>query len=202
MGTANSTNSYLTPPQLIGKENPDGTISFTPLEVKGLRDFCYRVSKMIQGELNLSNLNKATNETFTGMVKFVDLSDPNSTTVIDGGHIATKTVSADKVSGGTLEGVIIISTGGASGQRIAIQDGEIVIGDSVYGAVLKFDGAKVVLDSVTAPLKINSLVNMSIDAGGTIYIGTSNVNQQIEIGSATATINLNGATINKNGVPL
>ena len=202
MGTANSTNSYLTPPTLRGKMNSDGTYTLSALDIKALNDFNYRVASMIQGELNLANLNKATNDVFTGKVSFIDLSDPTSTTVIDGGLIKTKTITADRVSGGTLEGVTIISTGGGSGQRIAIQDGEIVIGDSVYGAVLKFDGAKVLLDSVTSPMKINSLVNMSIDAGGTIYIGTSNVNQQIEIGSATATINLNGATINKNGVPL
>ena len=202
MGTSNSTNSYLTPPQLMGSRNSDGTYTLSALDIKALNDFNYRVASMIQGELNLANLNKATNDVFTGKVSFIDLSDPTSETVINGGLITTGTVSADRLIGETLEGVIIISTGGGSGQRIAIQDGEIVIGDSVYGAVLKFDGAKVLLDSVTAPLKINSLVNMSIDAGGTIYIGTSNVNQQIEIGSATATINLNGATINKNGVPL
>ena len=202
MGTANSTNSYLTPPQLMGSRNSDGTYTLSALDIKALNDFNYRVASMIQGELNFANLNKATNDVFTGKVSFIDLSDPTSETVINGGLITTGVVSADRVSGGTLEGVTIVSTGGGSGQIITIQDGEIVIGDSVYGAVLKFDGTKVVLDSVTAPLKINSLVNMSIDAGGTIYIGTSNVNQQIEIGSATATINLNGATINKNGVPL
>ena len=202
MANSNTTSSYLDPPQLHGKMNSDGTYTLSALEMKAQSDFNYRVAKMIQGGLNLANLNKETNEVFTGMVTFVDLSDPDSETVINGGNVKTGTMSADRVSGGILQGVTIISTGGGSGQQILIQDGEIIIGDGVYGAVLKFDGTKAILDSATAPLKINSAVNMSIDAGGTLYIGTSNVGQPIEIGSATAIVNINGAIVNVNGTPL
>ena len=202
MGNEKSTSSYLVPPQLHGTLNSDGTYSLSALELKSLNDYNYYVAKMLQGGLNLANLNKETNEVFTGMVKFVDLSDPTKSTVIDGSHITTGTLSADRVSGGTLEGVTILSTGGGSGQLIIIQDGEIVIGDSAYGATLKFTGSYATLDSVLAPLKIATLSNMSIDSGGTIYIGTSSgYSGNVDIGDGTGTINLNG-TVLVNGVPI
>ena len=49
MATSTSTTSYLDPPQLIGKQNADGTISLTPLELKRLNDYNYYVAKLIQG---------------------------------------------------------------------------------------------------------------------------------------------------------
>lgn len=193
MSNANTTTSYLDPPQLIGRPNADGTISITPLELKKLNDYNYAVAKMLQGGLNLANLNADTNQVFTGMVTFTDLSDPTKSTVIDGSHITTGTLSADRVSGGTLEGATIISTGGGSGQLIIIQDGEIVIGDSAYGATLKFTGSYATLDGVLAPLKIATLSNMSIDSGGTIYIGASTgYSGNVDIGQSGGTVNLTG----------
>ena len=73
MGT-NTTSFYLDPPQLIGRPNSDGTVTLTPLELKKLNDFNYAVSKMLQGGLNLANLNTETNQVFTDM-------DGNITTV-------------------------------------------------------------------------------------------------------------------------
>ena len=193
MSNANTTTSYLDPPQLIGRPNADGTISITPLELKRLNDYNYAVAKMLQGGLNLANLNADTNEVFTGMVTFTDLSTGGST-VINGDNITTGTLSADRVRGGTLEGITIISAGGGSGQLVIIQDGEIVIGDSAYGANLKFNGTYAILDGVLAPLKISTLSNMSIDSGGTIYIGTSSgYSGNVEIGDGTGTININGS---------
>ena len=65
MANTTNTTSYLDPPSLIGRQNNDGTISLTPLELKRLNDFNYAVSKMIQGGLNLANLNADTNQVFT-----------------------------------------------------------------------------------------------------------------------------------------
>ena len=65
MANTTNTTSYLDPPSLIGRQNSDGTISLTPLELKRLNDFNYAVSKMIQGGLNLANLNADTNQVFT-----------------------------------------------------------------------------------------------------------------------------------------
>ena len=65
MANTNSTTSYLDPPQLIGRPNADGTISITPLELKKLNDYNYYVAKMLQGGLNLANLNGDTNKVFS-----------------------------------------------------------------------------------------------------------------------------------------
>ena len=65
MANTTNTTSYLDPPSLIGRQNNDGTISLTLLELKRLNDFNYAVSKMIQGGLNLANLNADTNQVFT-----------------------------------------------------------------------------------------------------------------------------------------
>lgn len=65
MANTTNTTSYLDPPSLIGRLNNDGTISLTPLELKRLNDFNYAVAKMIQGGLNLANLNADTKQVFT-----------------------------------------------------------------------------------------------------------------------------------------
>ena len=65
MASVTSTTSYLDPPQLMGRPNADGTISLTPLELKRLNDYNYYVAKIIQGGLNLANLNEETNKVFT-----------------------------------------------------------------------------------------------------------------------------------------
>ena len=209
MATSTSTTAYLDPPQLIGKQNADGTISLTPLELKRLNDYNYYVAKLIQGGLNLANLNKETNETFTGMVKFVDLSDPTKSTVIDGSHITTGTISADRVSGGTLEGVTVVSSSGIGQHGVELTNGGVyfVRGGGGYPSFFFFDDddGKMKINTLNyVPLKIDCGDNMSIDSGAGcgIYIGVSNSGETIEIGSPTATINLNGVSINKNGVPL
>ena len=66
MGT-NTTSSYLDPPQLHGVLNKDGTYTLSALEMKKQSDFNYYVAKMIQGGLNLANLNKETNQVFTNI---------------------------------------------------------------------------------------------------------------------------------------
>ena len=65
MANTTNTTSYLDPPSLIGRQNNDGTISLTPLELKRLNDFNYAIAKMVQGGLNLANLNTDTNQAFT-----------------------------------------------------------------------------------------------------------------------------------------
>lgn len=64
MATAKTTGSYLDPPQLHGVLNSNGTYTLSALELKALNDFNYYVAKMMQGGLNLANLNKATNQVF------------------------------------------------------------------------------------------------------------------------------------------
>ena len=136
MANTTNTTSYLDPPSLIGRLNNDGTISLTPLELKRLNDFNYAVSKMIQGGLNLANLNEDTQTVFNEKVTFTDLSDPTKSTVINGSHITTGTISADRVSGGTLEGVTLISQYSSPDgmiidmQSVTIEDGAITLKNS------------------------------------------------------------------------
>lgn len=65
MATATSTGSWLDPPELHGKRNSDGTFTLEELELKRLNDYNRKVAKMIQGGLNLANLNAAANRVFT-----------------------------------------------------------------------------------------------------------------------------------------
>ena len=208
MGNENTTKSYLDPPQLKGVKNSDGTYTLSGADLQAQRDFNYYVAKMLQGGLNLANLNEATNETFTGMVKFVDLSDPTKSTVIDGSHITTGTISADRVSGGTLEGVTVISSSGTGSHGVELTNGGIyfVRSGGGYPSFMFFDGddSKMKFETLEyVPLKVSSGDNMSIDAGAGfgIYIGVSNNGETIEIGSSTATVNINGA-VSVNGTPI
>ena len=195
MGTSTKT-FYLDPPQLIGRPNSDGTVTLTPLELKKLNDYNYAVSKMLQGNLNLANLNTETNEVFTGMVTFTDLSTGGST-VINGSNITTGTINADLITTGTLQGVEIISDNSES--QVNIVNGGVWMGALGYNtAYLQFDATALNtrLDS-TYPIKISSDGAVSIDAGAsnTIWIGTSNSGETIKIGDqsgGTSSIYLTG----------
>ena len=214
MGNENTTSSYLDPPQLHGVQNKDGTYTLSALEMKKQSDFNYYVAKMLQGGLNLANLNEATNETFTGMVTFTDLSTSGST-VINGDNITT----------GRLQGVELISINPTYNDIVDIKDGAIVfkngttllaeITPSSLGAYIEAGTGKRIYitgkvqvglyDEVAVDgslIKITSAGNMSIDSGGTIYIGASSgYSGNVDIGDGTGTINLNG-TVLHNGVPL
>ena len=220
MATSTSTTSYLDPPQLIGKQNADGTISLTPLELKRLNDYNYYVAKLIQGGLNLANLNKETQQTFTDLegnvtevtetasgltVSVSNLSGAVSTisATVDGLSVADETgsytiIDGDKLTSfdsSTLSWVIV-----ENGQVVLLTQGQMVVGGLYFDA----NESKIILKSDWfMPLKIVSSSNISIDAngGGLVAIGTSNNAEQIDIGSSTATVNIDG-TVNHNGVPL
>ena len=214
MATATSTGSWLDPPELHGQRNNDGSFTLTELELKRLNDYNRKVAKMIQGGLNLANLNKETNQTFTGMVTFTDLSTSGST-VINGDNVTT----------GRLQGVELISINPTYNDIVDIKDGAIVfkngttllaeITPSSLGAYIEAGTGKRIYitgkvqvglyDEVAVDgslIKITSAGNMSIDSGGTIYIGASSgYSGNVDIGDGTGTINLNG-TVLHNGVPL
>ena len=65
MADVKSTGSWLDPPELHGKKNADGTFTLAELELKKLNDYNRKVAKMLQGGLNLANLNKETNQVFS-----------------------------------------------------------------------------------------------------------------------------------------
>ena len=103
------------------------------------------------------------------------------------------TIDGDKIRSGTIEGVELISSSPYN-EKIYIADGEIVIGQSAYGARLRFDGSRVWLEGGLAPLKISSLVGLSIDAGhyNTLYLGTADGGCNVSIGEVGKDIRLNG----------
>ena len=223
MANTTNTTSYLDPPSLIGRQNNDGTISLTPLELKRLNDFNYAVAKMIQGGLNLANLNADTNQVFTDIegnvtsvsetaaglsVSVSNLSGEVSTVsaTINGLNVTTSGgttyISGDHIKSGTIEGVDFISSNGAYMPIVEIQSGSVLFGQDHGGfkGDLSFDVSndRVWLRSYGGvPLKILSGTNMSIDAGGTLYLQTNG--GDINIGNG-GNIRLNG-TVTVNGVP-
>ena len=249
MANTTNTTSYLDPPSLIGRLNNDGTISLTPLELKRLNDFNYAVSKMIQGGLNLANLNADTNQVFTDIegnvtsvqataaglttrvssaegdissleqtasglsVRVSGVESRNTVTInANGMYVAdqygnTTALTGDHIKSGTIEGVDFISSNGAYMPIVEIQSGSVLFGQDHGG--FKGDLSFNVSDNLvwlrsygSVPLKILSGTNMSIDAGGTIYIGASSgYSGNVNIGQSGGTINLNG-TVKVNGVAL
>ena len=249
MANTTNTTSYLDPPSLIGRLNNDGTISLTPLELKRLNDFNYAVSKMIQGGLNLANLNADTNQVFTDIegnvtsvqataaglttrvssaegdissleqtasglsVRVSGVESRNTVTInANGMYVAdqygnTTALTGDHIKSGTIEGVDFISSDGAYMPIVEIQSGSVLFGQDHGG--FKGDLSFNVSDNLvwlrsygSVPLKILSGTNMSIDSGGTIYIGASSgYSGNVNIGQSGGTINLNG-TVMVNGVQI
>ena len=218
MGT-NTKTSYLDPPQLIGRPNADGTISITPLELKKLNDYNYYVAKMLQGGLNLANLNKETNQVFsdiegnvtelgvTAQGLTLDVSnlagDLTSLSVtVDGMRIADESGSYTIIDGDMLK-----SYNSTTSRQVQIQDGQLVIltqGDMVIGGLYS-DSGKIVLHSDWGyPLKLVSANGVSIDASadGKIYIGTgTGCGGNVDIGQSSGTVNVIGTFLH-NGSPI
>lgn len=219
MGSATATTSYLDPPQLIGRPNADGTISITPLELKRLNDFNYAVAKMIQGGLNLANLNKEANQVFTdieGNVTELETTaqgltlsvsnlagDLTSLSVtVDGMRLADETGSYTIIDGGKMESKSV------GGYYATIHDGTIELyadpynpGTSLPKASFNIYSGSVLLQNMFSdfPLKIFGVGNMAIDASGKLYIATNTAaSGNVDIGKSGGTINLIG-TVRNNG---
>jgi len=224
MANTTNTTSYLDPPSLIGRQNNDGTISLTPLELKRLNDFNYAIAKMVQGGLNLANLNADTNQVFTDIegnvtsvsetaaglsVSVSNLSGEVSTVsaTVNGLDVTTSGgttyISGDHIKSGTLEGVTLLSIN-SNNSMVKIYNGGIDLGEAPYYNMgsLYYDMniGKVYLYSVPGrPIKIESGSNLSIDASDTIYIGASSgCSGNVNIGQPGGTVNING-TLKNNG---
>lgn len=113
----------------------------------------------------------------SGLVSFSDLAG-NGTTTINGANIKTGTISADRVSGGTLEGVAILSNSPTTGNNVEIYDGDIIVGNGQgTGASFYYNTAdgKVYL-SANCILGIHSGGNMAITSDtGNIYLNGAHV---------------------------
>lgn len=265
MATAKTTGSYLDPPQLHGVLNSNGTYTLSALELKALNDFNYYVAKMMQGGLNLANLNKATNQVFEdidGNVTAVTVTAEGLTTsvsnlnnevstvkqtasslsatvtqvqttansasgtassayskaqsvelTVDGFTVSdgygNTTINGDKIRSGTIQGVEIISKGTSA---IVINEGTLSIWSdnpetnpyaTRYSDIGYYNGeGKVFIESNGVPLKIDAGTNMSIDSGGTIFIGSSSARSgNVTIGQAGGNVNIVG-NVTVNGTPI
>lgn len=204
MASANSKDLYIPLSTIYGRKNGDGTYTLTALDIKNLNDNLYAIAKKIQGGLTLADLTGAANTEFNGKVSIVDLATGGATEInganittgsIDADLITTGTLSADRVSGGVLQGVTILSDNPLlPGYGVLIDNGTITLGQSIDGGTLEYDGSKVYLRSgFFAPLKLEAGTNMSIDSGGTIYIGSSaGYSGNVQIGQAGGEVRLRG----------
>jgi len=214
MANSNTTGAWLDPPQLIGSPNSDGTISLTPLELKRLNDYNYDVAKMVQGGLNLANLNKDTNGVFTGLAVDVSNLDGDLTSLsvtVDGMRIADETGSYTIIDGDKF-----VSKDHDTGGIVEIKDGSIFIknGSTTLGQILPSPTLGIFIEASTGKyvylsgkvqvgmydevsingslIKLASGGNMSIDSSGTIYIGSSaGYTGNVSIGQAGGRIDLN-----------
>ena len=227
MGAENSTSFYLDPPKLIGRPNNDGTISITPLELKRLNDFNYAVAKMIQGGLNLANLNKEANQVFADMngniteisetasglsVSVSNLSGDVSTisATVNGLSVADETGSYTIIDGDKLiskdhdtSTIVIIEDGGIKLKVGTALQGEIygtgsgiMISPTGYlqlGGMVQVGLGNEQTKIKGYPIIITSTSNASLNALGTIYIGTNaSYSGNVDIGRAGGTIHLVG----------
>lgn len=142
----------------------------------------------------------SANISFAGMVTFSALAG-SGTTVINGDNIKT----------GKIEGITLVSKDENYGVGVKVETGQIVImmrsGSEWlpvgYLAYDMFTGKMGLYSQMGVPLKLTSDSNMSIDADGTIYIGTSTAGQNVEIGNASAgVIRINGSEIYIKGKPI
>ena len=229
MANTTNTTSYLDPPSLIGRQNNDGTISLTPLELKRLNDFNYAVSKMIQGGLNLANLNADTNQVFTdiegnvttlqttaaGLQSSVANADGKATT-------AQQTANGVKVEVDGLKSrntVTIDSTGlyvtNAAGQTTKLSGNQITSGTIQGVKLISTDGSRHVIIN-KGNIELGDEGSSTTDPA-VIFYNTSSAllymhcRDNIQISSAGGSISLVGDTeikgdlnvaqnINSNGV--
>ena len=221
MANTTNTTSYLDPPSLIGRLNNDGTISLTPLELKRLNDFNYAVSKMIQGGLNLANLNSATNEVLTdlsgnvttlqatadGLQSSVANADGKATTALqtaDGLSVSVSNLSGEvSTVSATINGLNVTTSGGTtyiSGDHIksgTIEGVELISENTsshtrIAGGNVLFGG--VISDEPALMYYEPSTEKLRINCGTAIKI-EAGTNMSIDAGG-TVYLQTNGGDIN------
>lgn len=153
MATATSTGSWLDPPELHGKRNSDGTFTLEELELKRLNDYNRKVAKMIQGGLNLANLNAAANQVFTdiqGNVTELSITAEGLATSVSNlsGDVSTleQTASGLTTTVSNLSGDVSSVSQTVSGLGVTTSGGTTYItGDHVKTGTL--EGVKLITDS-------------------------------------------------------
>ena len=186
MANTTNTTSYLDPPSLIGRLNNDGTISLTPLELKRLNDFNYAVSKMIQGGLNLANLNTDTNQVFTdieGNVTSVQATAAGLATRVSNaeGDISSleQTASGLSVRVSDVESRNTVTIN-ANGMYVTDQNGNTtaLTGDHIKSGTLE----GVTLLSINSNNSMVKIYNGGIDLGEAPYYNMGSLYYDMNIG--------------------
>src|SRR5574344_603153 len=186
MANKTNTTSYLDPPSLIGRQNSDGTISLTPLELKRLNDFNYAVSKMIQGGLNLANLNADTNQVFTDIEGNVTTLQATAeglqSSVADAeGKATTAQQTADglSVSVSNLSGEVSTFSATINGLNVTTSGGTTYIsGDHIKSGTLE----GVTLLSTNSNNSMVKIYNGGIDLGEAPYYNMGSLYYDMNIG--------------------
>ena len=196
MGT-NTTSSYLDPPQLHGVQNKDGTYTLSALEMKKQSDFNYYVAKMLQGGLNLANLNKDTNQVFTDI-------EGNVATVTE--TAAGLTVSVSSLSGdvSTISATVNgLSVADETGSYTIIDGDKIISKDHATNKIVQVENGSVLFKQGTATVGSITPTSVGMDieasAGQWVYIwgntqlgltGQTYINGQDIAATANSTIEL------------
>ena len=186
MANTTNTTSYLDPPSLIGRQNNDGTISLTPLELKRLNDFNYAVSKMIQGGLNLANLNADTNQVFT------DIEGNVTTLQATAAGLQSSVANADgkaTTAQQTADGVKVEVDGLKSRNTVTIDSTGLYVTDA-QGNSTKLAGDQITSGTIKGVtlLSINSnnsmvkIYNGGIDLGEAPYYNMGSLYYDMNIG--------------------
>lgn len=208
---ADSTANYIPIETIYGRQNKDGTYTLTALDIKRLNDNLYNIVRKIQGGLTFSDLTseagseisdmsgnvstlQQTSEAITAEV--TSLAARNTVTINANGMFVTNAagrttqLSGDHIKSGTIEGASLISDDGTNSFSVTIDNGMIKFS---YGwqtiGYLKYDSSTdsfmLTNGTTTIPLKLRSTTNASIDAAGTLYLGSdSSYSNAVQIGRA------------------
>ena len=199
---ADSTANYIPIETIYGRQNKDGTYTLTALDIKRLNDNLYNIVRKIQGGLTFSDLTSEAGSEISEKVTFTDLSTGGST-VINGDNITTGTISANRIATNIAQvnkAVNIGSIGDSDDKTITFSGTAFIKNDdNGYGGaplIVISSGAVEMSDIVTSgiiknysssfPIRIHSDgANMSLDSGGTIYIGSNtSYSNAVQIGRA------------------
>ena len=206
---ADSTANYIPIETIYGRQNKDGTYTLTALDIKRLNDNLYNIVRKIQGGLTFSDLTdeastvisdaegniSSLEQTAEGLqVQVSSVAARNTVTINANGLYVTNAagqttqLSGDHIKSGTIEGVTLISDDGTNSFSVTIDNGMIKFS---YGwqtiGYLKYDSSTdsfmLTNGTTTIPLKLRSTTNASIDAAGTLYLGSdSSYSNAVQIG--------------------
>jgi len=182
--------------------NMEGDITQVQIDANGL------ATRVSSAEGDISSLE----QTASGLsVRVSDVESRNTVTINANGMYVTDQngnttqLTGNQITSGTMQGVTIISKGAAA--RVVINEGGIEIWDpnddpwsTKYADIGYFNSDNKIHITSNEPIKIEG-DGVSIDASGTVYIGTSYSGENVSIGNSGGSVNLVG-NVTVNGTPI